>query len=149
MLVGTSPSAVELSIMINRYRDVEIGPCPVCAGVRDLSEMKSGVFRYRCRAAGAGVLKPGGPADSEVYEHYRRSELVVASHGDPDVLAALLQLRALRAAAGEDMGVPVGAEHFPYGHDNGRCWMRVVHAGDDVWTEQNDHDFTHDPKHRA
>lgn len=141
-------SPIELSVTIGRYLDVEIGPCPDCGSIRDISEMKGGVIRYRCRVAGAAVMQRGG-GQNEDFEHYRRSELVVSHHGDPAVVAALLQLRELRQAADEDMAVPAGAEFFPYGHEKGRCWHRLVHAGGDQWDQQDDMDFKHDESHRA
>lgn len=137
----TKPTPAALSYLISQYAPQDPGPCRVCGGRLEISEMARGAATYRCPS-----IDPigGTPTDTE---HWRRSEQVIVDRSDPDVVAALTQLRELRAAAGEDMTVPAGTLHFPHGHGQHHCYRYAEHLGDDRWKERFDSQFTHDPSH--
>lgn len=139
-------SPVDLSMLIGRHTPVRPDPCRVCGADMTIGSMGGGdATVYRCSVASANYFNPTNRAETE--DHYRRSEQRITYHGDHAIVAALLELRALREAAGEDMAVPVGAYAFPNGHGKGRCYYRLRHLGGDRWELAHDFDYTHDPAH--
>ncbi len=131
----------ELSYLIFLHSPRGAGPCSECGAPVEVSQMEHGVVTYNC-----GAVSPIGGDDATV-SHWRRSQQFIAYHGDDRIVAALIELRELRAAAGEDMTVPVGACYFRWGHGKFRCWRYVQHVGAGQWEERMDNDFVHDPSH--
>lgn len=150
-MTDTRISAVELSRLLARNWPVEPEPCRVCGHPEmTVASMGSGQATvYVCELAQINVTRSGMPrADrDDAAKHYADSRQSITYHGDPEVVAVLLELRALREAAGDDMTVPVGTVAYPYGHGKNRCWYTQVHRGGDRWEEQHDRQFTHDPSH--
>jgi hypothetical protein len=146
-------SAVELSYLAFVYRVVEPGPCRVCGEpltTRSIGSRSTTI--YHCSAAAESVIHAGPPGSAEARaasEHWRASEVHVSFRCDPDVVRLVAEYRALLAAAGEELGVPVGAHHFPYGHGPGRCDVYFEHGGDDLWILRSDASYDHDPSHRT
>lgn len=142
----TPISAVDLSMLIGKHAPVRPDPCGVCGADVTIGSMGGGnATVYRCSVASENYFTAEDRKANE--EHYRRSEQRITYHGDQAIVAALLELRALRDATGEDMSVPVGAYAFPYGHSKGRCYYRLRHEGGDRWEPDHDFDYTHDPTH--
>ncbi len=149
---GVNP--VELSVLIGQHTPVEVDPCRVCGHELTITSMGGGeATKYVCGSPAASVLgKDGGlwgAAAEEAYAHRRRSEVLVAYHGDSTVVAVLHELRRLRALLGEDMTAPVGAVHFPNGHGKNQCYRFLRHLGGDRWEQVVDFDFEHDPTHKT
>ncbi|MEU3452227.1 hypothetical protein ABZ671_01090 [Micromonospora sp. NPDC006766] len=139
-------SPVDLSLLIGRHTPVEPGPCRVCGAEMTVGGMGGGSgTAYRCSVASADYYTAADRVAVE--DHYRRSQQRITYHGDPETVAALHELRALRVAAGEDMAVPVGAYACPDGHGQHRCNFRLRHEGGDRWVRDRDSDYTHDPAH--
>jgi hypothetical protein len=146
-------SAVELSYLAFVYREVEPGPCRVCGEPmtkRSVGSRASTI--YHCSAAAASMIHAGplgGAGVRAAREHWQASEVLVSFHGDPGVVRLVAEHRALRTAAGEDLRVPVGAQHFPNGHGPGRCDVYFEHRGGDRWEPRSDTGYEHDPSHRS
>ena len=157
----TTLDPAALSYLISQHGPREPGPCRVCGSELAIGSMGGGKATvYHCSSPEASSIEAGridreqtgnswGPGTKSALEHWQASEVSVAYHGDWRVCAALQEYRALRESLGEDMTVPVGALLFPYGHGRDRCWNVLVHRGNDVWEQQPDFEYTHDPSHRT
>lgn len=141
---------VELSLLISQHAPREPGPCRVC-GSTDMTIASMGggeATKYVCGVAAAELRTKAGREYDEVAErHYRPSEQRITYHGDPEVVAALHELRALREQFGDDMTVPVGTVAFPNGHGKHLCYRSLRHEGGDRWVKELDWEYTHDPSH--
>lgn len=151
----------ELSLLLHENRPVQVGPCRVCGADLQVAAMEAGKADYVCSSPEADTLAAGardqekglsswnGPESTKARDHYDRSRKTITFRGDSRIVMALTELRDLRGAQGEDMEVPVGAEHYPYGHGRGLCWRRMVHRGQNHWVDENDHDYLHAPDHKT
>jgi hypothetical protein len=139
-MTGTRMEPAALSYLISLHAAVDPSPCRECGTEMTISEVKNGVVTYHC-----GAVSPLGDKAAQV--HWRRSEQVIAYHGDQRIVRALHELRDLRAAAGEDMAVPDGELFFPHGHGKNHCYRYFQHLGKDVWAERIDIGYLHDPSH--
>jgi hypothetical protein len=144
-----SLTAAELSLLISRFAEPTPGDCPVCHLPMQVTAMARGVISHACPDAVRGAFNADLPVtDRDAwYRHYNTSRTAVTYRGNATVVRALVELRQLRGAAGEDMTVPAGTVAFPHGHGKTVCWRYYVHAGGDRWDEHVDHEYTHNPDH--
>jgi hypothetical protein len=145
---GLRISPIDLSLLIHQHGPLRPAACMICKGDMVVTEVRVGVVTYVCRAAFRAWVAAGAPSDLRGHDpHYRRSHMPVTYHGDQRIVDALVELRELRTAAGEDMTVEVDTLTYPAGHGRNRCWKRLRHLGDDRWREDFDMNYTHDPSH--
>lgn len=148
--IGTPIPAADLSLLIFNHQLRGPDPCRVCGHPEmKISSMGGGAATvYVCQLAATNVMRSGMPSTEAAAwsDHYGQSKQRISYAGDGQVVHALLELRALRAAAGDDMTVPVGAVAYPHGHGKYRCNHYLTHTGDDQWTPGTDLDY-HDPEH--
>lgn len=140
-----------LSYLIGRHRPIGPGLCRVCGAEMTIGSMGGGkATTYACGSDEASFIRASGHGQRKAAsEHYAASQVSIAYHGDEDIVSALLELRELRQAAGEDMAVPIGELFYPLGHEGGACYSRAIHRGGDTWDRDSDFEFTHDPSHRV
>lgn len=156
----TPMTPVELSLLRFAHVPVDPGPCRVCGAELVVARSGGGEpTKWVCgspeanflaasrRDNEAGNLSVFGPEYRAAMDHWSASERLIDQRADPRVIAVVDELIAVRAAAGEDMTVPVGAVHFPYGHGQSLCRHYVEHVGEGVWENRLDLDYTHDPTH--
>ena len=137
-------SAVLLSYLIHRQTPGRPHPCRVCGSVdvrpgavygrvtefvchqarHDYTEALVRDHRHRRIGTDAAEFP------THKAHHARSKQKVELSRGDDAVRHALLELRELRTAAGEDMDVPVGTIYRPPGKPP------VTHIGDDEWVAE-------------
>ena len=125
-------SAAELSYTMWRYRNVHPTPCIVCGSDMRIVSMGGGQpTEWACDSDAARFLDSNKTKQqrNEAEEHYQRSKQFIIDQGDSTVVTALRQLRDLRAAAGEDMNVPVDTVFLV----GGSPYLRHVHLGNDAW----------------
>jgi len=137
----TPMTPTEISVLLFSHRERNPAPCRVCGSVMTIASAGGGeATKYVCAAVSYAF-------DDESRVHYRRSEQSIRYHGDPDISRALRELRALRAAQGEDMDVPIGSQHFPDGHGPWICNRFLEHRGGDIWENVWDKNYSHDCSH--
>jgi hypothetical protein len=94
------------------------GVCRVCGAELTISRLGGGhPTVYNCGSEAARFLDGRkGPAErAAAAEHYRRSEVTIAHHGNPDVRRLIAEVRERREAAGEPAYPEVGEMYDPYG----------------------------------
>lgn len=147
---GPPTTPAELSLLIFQQRPRNFGPCRVCgADTLKIIGIGGATTLYVCETALLAAAQSEVDRDTQQAwtEHYQRSKQATTYPGDAQITRALLELRALRTAAGDNMTVPAGTLVFPHGHGENRCYRYQEHTGDDQWIEHVDFTYQHNPAH--
>ncbi|HWL42742.1 MAG TPA: hypothetical protein VNQ73_07350 [Ilumatobacter sp.] len=128
-------SAIELSIVRSRHLPPIVPPCRVCGADLEVVSIGAGhATKYACSSPEARRAGSRGAEREQrlvALRHYHDSEVRIAYHDDPLTVAAIDELLARRAAAGEPVDVPVGTVHV-----DGIESMPLVYQGDGRWERE-------------